>query len=561
MIPIRIGTMAVQGLASQIFTMQINTAITGIGTETSTDQFKLPALGTYRVYWGDGTVQSINATDETGFVTHTYSSPGTYFVNVIWRDSAIRRIWFNNTGDRNKLIDIKQWGNTIWTSMQNAFHGCVNLNPTFSDRPTLTLVTTMQSMFDGCLNFNRNISTWITSAVNDMSYMFQNCISFNQDIGSWDVGNVTNMSHMFRNATAFNQDISGWDVANVEDMSDMFNGCTAFNQNIAVWDTQSVTNMSSMFFGATAFDYNVGAWNTTAVTNMADMFRSAVSFNQNVGTWDTSSVTNMSGMFRNANAFNQNIGSWNTAAVTDMSGMFREAPIFNQNISSWNVAGVTNMSAMFNSASSFNQNITGWNVSNVLDMSSMFREASVFNQDIGSWNVSAVTNMSNMLNAAASFNQDIGDWDVGAVSDFVDFMATLSPSTFNAANLDAIFNGWTNYELQTNRSINFGTVKYTAAGAEGRALLTRTAATVNVSNAVNNGSGLIRITASGHGLSTGNKVFISGVVGTTEANGAWLVTVVDGNTIDLQTSTFTNAYVSGGTVITGYGWTVADGGI
>lgn len=560
-IPIRIGTMAVQGLAGLYFTMQINTAVSGVGTETGTNQFKLPALGTYRVYWGDGTVQTITAVDSINFVTHTYANPGIYNINVIWRDSAVRRIWFNNTGDRNKLVELKQWGNTVWTSMQGAYQGCSNMVGTFRDRPNLSVCTTLSAMFDGAINFDSDIGDWDTSNINNMSFMFQNCINFDQDISGWDTSNVTDMSHMFRNAASFNQDISNWDTAAVTDMSNMFDGCSIFNQNIGVWDTQSATNMSAMFFGALAFNQPIGDWYMNNVTNISDMFRSATSFNANISTWNTVSVTNMSGAFRNANSFNQNIGSWNTTAVTDMSNMFREAPVFNQNIGIWSVANVTNMSAMFNSASAFNGNISGWNTGAVTDMSNMFREAIVFNQDVGSWDVDAVTNMSNMFRQADSFNQDIGDWNVGAVTDFVDFMADLTPSSFIAANLDLIYNGWTNYELQTVRSINFGTIKYTALGAEGRALLTRPNVTVNVTNAVNNGSGLIRISAVGHGLTTGNKVYIKNVTGTTEANGAWIVTVVDGDTIDLQGSTFTNAYVSGGTVRTGYGWSVADGGI
>lgn len=74
------------------------------------------------------------------------------------------------------------------------------------------------------------------------------------------------------------------------------------------------------------------------------------------------------------------------------------------------------------------------------------------------------------------------------------------------------------------------------------------AASTAVTNAVNNGSGLIRITSTGHGLVAGDYVNISGVTGTTEANGNWDITIVDANTFDLVGSTFTNAYVSGGTV-------------
>lgn len=68
-----------------------------------------------------------------------------------------------------------------------------------------------------------------------------------------------------------------------------------------------------------------------------------------------------------------------------------------------------------------------------------------------------------------------------------------------------------------------------------------------ITNAVNNGVGLIRITATGHGFSTSNKVDIGNVVGTTEANApGWTVTVIDANTFDLVGSAFVHAYVSGG---------------
>jgi hypothetical protein len=69
--------------------------------------------------------------------------------------------------------------------------------------------------------------------------------------------------------------------------------------------------------------------------------------------------------------------------------------------------------------------------------------------------------------------------------------------------------------------------------------------TMAISGAVTHG-GLIQITSSGHKLNTGDHITITGVVGTTEANAAWVVTRTGGNTFDLNGSTFTNAYVSGG---------------
>lgn len=78
-----------------------------------------------------------------------------------------------------------------------------------------------------------------------------------------------------------------------------------------------------------------------------------------------------------------------------------------------------------------------------------------------------------------------------------------------------------------------------------------------IAGAADNGSGLVRITATTHGLSTGNTAVIRNVVGTTEANGIWTITYVDANTFDLQGSTFAHAYTSGGTVSNLYPGAVA----
>lgn len=63
-----------------------------------------------------------------------------------------------------------------------------------------------------------------------------------------------------------------------------------------------------------------------------------------------------------------------------------------------------------------------------------------------------------------------------------------------------------------------------------------------------NSSGRVRITSSAHGFGVGDYVYISGIVGTTEANGSWRVINVATNTFELEGSTYANAWVSGGTI-------------
>lgn len=76
-----------------------------------------------------------------------------------------------------------------------------------------------------------------------------------------------------------------------------------------------------------------------------------------------------------------------------------------------------------------------------------------------------------------------------------------------------------------------------------------TPTTTTVSGAADNGSGLIRLTVgSTTGIATGNLIEVITVLGTTEANGIWAVTVIDGTHLDLQGSHFVTTYTSGGAI-------------
>ena len=91
----------------------------------------------------------------------------------------------------------------------------------------------------------------------------------------------------------------------------------------------------------------------------------------------------------------------------------------------------------------------------------------------------------------------------------------------------------------------------TPGAATGSGVTLKSGASYAVSNAANNGSGLIRITLATHPFVTGQRVGISGITGTTEANGSWTITVISTTVIDLQGSTFANVYTAGGTVFPG----------
>ncbi len=310
----------------------------------------------YTVDWGDGSAD----TGQHGNAKHTYESPGTYRVEIT---GDFPGIYFNNGDQKDKIIEVRQWGNIQWKSMEGAFAGCSNLEIVATDAPDLSAVTNMNSMFAGATSFNQDIGGWVVSNVTQMNSMFQGATSFNQDIGSWNVSSVIQMNNMFNGATSFDQDIGGWVVSNVNIMRGMFEGATSFNQNIGDWDVSNVTNINYMFEGATSFNQNIESWKVSSVIYMAGMFEGATSFNQDIGNWDVSNVTIINNMFKGATSFNQNIGDWDVGSVTHMSSMFADAASFNQNLGNW-TSNATGRNFMFDNSgldcSNYSATLIGW---------------------------------------------------------------------------------------------------------------------------------------------------------------------------------------------------------
>jgi len=107
------------------------------------------------------------------------------------------------------------------------------------------------------------------------------------------------------------------------------------------------------------------------------------------------------------------------------------------------------------------------------------------------------------------------------------------------------------FEAEANRTLRTRQMETIAL------LYPQSSAQFSVSNAANNGSGLIRLTftttSTSTGPATGTEVFVNNVGGTTEANNTWIATNISSTVIDLQGSGFVNAYTSGGIVNTNSG--------
>lgn len=335
------------------------------------------------------------------------------------------------------------------------------------------------------------------------------------------------------------------------------------------WGCFNTGNVARSFAGCAnlTLDTTLDTMDTTGLTTLDSMFWLCSSLNPNskLAEWDVSNITNFFRIFSGCSVFNTNINAWDVSSALGginlgdgLHAFFQDCVLYNQPLNLWNVSGCREFNRMFYGATSFNQDISMWDTSSALDMKGMFEDAIAFNQPIGVWDTSSALDMKEMFKNATAFNQDIGSWNVGGVTDFDGFMAGKTDLNYSTANMDSILNGWIVNKLSTLRTISFGTIKRTAAGAEGRALLTRSRSSFpdKIITNVTNSAGLILVEAVGHGMSTGNKVFIYDVTGTTEANGLATITVVSPNEFTIDGSTFVNAYTGGGTVLCAYGWNI-----
>ena len=250
----KVGGGAPPPIPSNVFKFSVNTANAG----TLSNQFQLPLVSNgaidIGVWWGDGEYTNITSYNQAETL-HTYASSGTYTVAI---SNEVRGWKFNNSGDKEKVLDISNWGEFNFTE-EATFKSCSSLTCSATDTPTIS-TTTLKYTFYRCYSFNGGVSDWDVSSVTDMQYIFYNSSQFTGlGLGTWDVSSVTKFSSAFRICPVLNSDISGWNTSSAIRMVEMFNGATSFNQDISAWDINQVTNFNYFMYGVTLSTANYDA--------------------------------------------------------------------------------------------------------------------------------------------------------------------------------------------------------------------------------------------------------------------------------------------------------------
>jgi hypothetical protein len=94
---------------------------TKAGSASNTVVLPLLVAGTYSgtIDWGDATTSALSYANRT----HVYATTG---VKTITITGTISGWQFNNSGDRQKITDVSNWG-TLDITTVGAFYGCSNI--------------------------------------------------------------------------------------------------------------------------------------------------------------------------------------------------------------------------------------------------------------------------------------------------------------------------------------------------------------------------------------------------------------------------------------------------
>jgi len=213
------------------FIIEVDTSKTGV---SSTNQFQFTgAEGDYDVVAKQNDIVVATFDNLSDEATITLPSSGVYDLEIKAKEiNGFNRIAFNNSGDKLKITDIKQWGDVVWSSFFRAFVVCNNMSVSATDLPDLSMCT-------------------------NLSNMFRSNSKANPDVRNWDVSNISNFFEMFRFSNA-NPDARNWDVSSGVNMTRMFSFSNLSVENLtACYENWSQLNLQqNVPFSAGSTKYN-----------------------------------------------------------------------------------------------------------------------------------------------------------------------------------------------------------------------------------------------------------------------------------------------------------------
>jgi len=294
--------------------------------------------GTYTVDWGDGTSNSVVASNT--IAQHKYD----------WNN--VSGTTLTTRGYRQAIITITPTsGNLTSLNLTTKYVDATTTFPaTYVNRvlesiisgPSLTTIVISSSASPlGLMEQTQILSTGNNcSLANAYSY----CYSLQNIVGiSANLGYISNLNNTFVNCYRL-QTVPVFTTTLVTNMSGMFQGCSSLI-SVPILSLAVCTQLNGTFNGCYNL-INAPAWDTSAVTDMGNMFQICSSLT-NVPLYNTSNVLSMANMFASCFAL-KTCPNFNTVKVTNMSTMFANCQSL-QTIPLFKYTACTSTQQMFSS--------------------------------------------------------------------------------------------------------------------------------------------------------------------------------------------------------------------
>jgi surface protein len=188
--------------------MIITVNTTKAGSASNTFVLPITKTGTelVTIYWGDGQI-SVGA---NGNNTHVYAASGVYTIKIY--SKIFGGLFFNNVGDKLKILSILSFGRSIHRDLFAAYQGCINL-ATIDATGFINNSLSLLNAFRDCATVT-TIRAFPTDRTTTMSNTFQGCTLL-ASIPLLALTNCTTIASMFQNCSSLTS-IPAFDTSNVE---------------------------------------------------------------------------------------------------------------------------------------------------------------------------------------------------------------------------------------------------------------------------------------------------------------------------------------------------------
>ena len=211
---------------------------------SASNTFVLPiikaASETVKIYWGDGT----SSMGVNGDNTHIYAASGFYTVKI--ESKVFGGIYFNDMGDKAKIVRVVSFGRGVVRSLTSSFFGCSSLL-SIDIGDIVSNGTNASNQYRGCTALT-TVPLFDLSSVTNTYAMFYQCNGLTT-VPLFNLSKCTSTRSMFSLCSSLTT-VPLFDLSSVTDAYAMFYQCTALT-TVPLFDLSSVTDASLMFSGVT----------------------------------------------------------------------------------------------------------------------------------------------------------------------------------------------------------------------------------------------------------------------------------------------------------------------